>query len=247
MNTKEKKVNSNTKNKTNKKIENIKEKSSKKTNKLKDEVQETKAFLKKVATKSNKKLKSEKEIEFIEFYDLPLKYNNTIVRLISQTPTKLFVYWDILDKDRENLEKKYSKNLWNETVPVLLVKNNTDGSTFEVLVNDFANSWYIDIPDNEATYEVIIGRKYKEKNDEYIYITSSNEYTSSNEHITLNNDENILFENIKTNIKYYIKNTDKIKENASKIYNIDKNVFNNKEQIIYLNSLSGSSHMEKEI
>ena len=247
MNTKEKKVNSNTKNKTNKKIENIKEKSSKKTNKLKDEVQETKAFLKKVAAKSNKKLKSEKEIEFTEFYDLPLRYNNTIVRLISQTPTKLFVYWDILDKDRENLEKKYSKNLWNETVPVLLVKNNTDGSTFEVLVNDFANSWYIDIPDNEATYEVIIGRKYKEKNDEYIYITSSNEYTSSNEHITLNNDENILFENIKTNIKYYIKNTDKIKENASKIYNIDKNVFNNKEQIIYLNSLSGSSHMEKEI
>lgn len=247
MNTKEKKVNSNTKNKTNKKIENIKEKSSKKTNKLKDEVQETKAFLKKVAAKSNKKLKSEKEIEFIEFYDLPLRYNNTIVRLISQTPTKLFVYWDILDKDRENLEKKYSKNLWNETVPVLLVKNNTDGSTFEVLVNDFANSWYIDIPDNEATYEVIIGRKYKEKNDEYIYITSSNEYTSSNEHITLNNDENILFENIKTNTKYYIKNTDKIKENASKIYNIDKNVFNNKEQIIYLNSLSGSSHMEKEI
>lgn len=247
MNTKEKKVNSNTKNKTNKKIENIKEKSSKKTNKLKDEVQETKAFLKKVAAKSNKKLKSEKEIEFTEFYDLPLRYNNTIVRLISQTPTKLFVYWDILDKDRENLEKKYSKNLWNETVPVLLVKNNTDGSTFEVLVNDFANSWYIDIPDNEATYEVIIGRKYKEKNDEYIYITSSNEYTSSNEHITLNNDENILFENIKTNTKYYIKNTDKIKENASKIYNIDKNVFNNKEQIIYLNSLSGSSHMEKEI
>ena len=247
MNTKEKKVNSNTKNKTNKKIEDIKEKSSKKTNKLKDEVQETKAFLKKVAAKSNKKLKSEKEIEFTEFYDLPLRYNNTIVRLISQTPTKLFVYWDILDKDRENLEKKYSKNLWNETVPVLLVKNNTDGSTFEVLVNDFANSWYIDIPDNEATYEVIIGRKYKEKNDEYIYITSSNEYTSSNEHITLNNDENILFENIKTNTKYYIKNTDKIKENASKIYNIDKNVFNNKEQIIYLNSLSGSSHMEKEI
>lgn len=247
MNTKEKKVNSNIKNKTNKKIENIKEKSSKKTNKLKDEVQETKAFLKKVAAKSNKKLKSEKEIEFTEFYDLPLRYNNTIVRLISQTPTKLFVYWDILDKDRENLEKKYSKNLWNETVPVLLVKNNTDGSTFEVLVNDFANSWYIDIPDNEATYEVIIGRKYKEKNDEYIYITSSNEYTSSNEHITLNNDENILFENIKTNTKYYIKNTDKIKENASKIYNIDKNVFNNKEQIIYLNSLSGSSHMEKEI
>ena len=247
MNTKEKKVNSNTKNKTNKKIEDIKEKSSKKTNKLKDEVQETKAFLKKVAAKSNKKLKSEKEIEFTEFYDLPLRYNNTIVRLISQTPTKLFVYWDILDKDRENLEKKYSKNLWNETVPVLLVKNNTDGSTFEVLVNDFANSWYIDIPDNEATYEVIIGRKYKEKNDEYIYITSSNEYTSSNEHITLNNDENILFENIKTNTKYYIKNTDKIKENASKIYNIDKNVFNNKEQTIYLNSLSGSSHMEKEI
>lgn len=53
----------------------------------------------------------------------------------------------------------------------------------------------------EATYEVIIGRKYKEKNDEYIYITSSNEYTSSNKHITLNNDENILFKNIKTNTK----------------------------------------------
>lgn len=94
MNTKEKKSKFKYKKQINKrkltkKVRNIKEKSSKKTNKLKDEVQETKAFLKRLLTKVIK-LKSEKEIEkFTEFYDLPLRYNNTIVRLISQTPTKL--------------------------------------------------------------------------------------------------------------------------------------------------------------
>ena len=42
------------------------------------------------------------KIEVIEYYDLPYRYNQTVVRVLAQTPTTLFIYWDISDIDRAN-------------------------------------------------------------------------------------------------------------------------------------------------
>jgi len=38
-----------------------------------------------------------------EYYDLPYRYNKTLVKILAQTPKRLFVYWDIADEDRARL------------------------------------------------------------------------------------------------------------------------------------------------
>ena len=41
-----------------------------------------------------------------EYYDLPYRYNKTVVKILAQTPTNLFVYWEISDDDREKLKEQ---------------------------------------------------------------------------------------------------------------------------------------------
>ena len=70
---------------------------------------------KKVATKTST-IKPLAEV--VEYYDLPYRYNETIVKILYQTPDTLFVYWDIADSDREKYIKQYGENFFNITRPV---------------------------------------------------------------------------------------------------------------------------------
>ena len=49
---------------------------------------------------------NEKYINVLEYYDLPYHYNETIVKILAQTPKILYVYWDISDSDREKYKEK---------------------------------------------------------------------------------------------------------------------------------------------
>ena len=80
------------------------------------------------------------KIEVIEYYDLPYRYNQTVVRVLAQTPTTLFIYWDISDVDRANFVKQYGEDFFNNTKPVLVIHNNTMHYSFEIEIDDFANS-----------------------------------------------------------------------------------------------------------
>lgn len=107
-------------------------------------------------------VKTEKKSEpvtVLEHYDLPYRYNETIVRILYQTPNTLFVYWDISDKDRENYIKQFGEDFFNITYPVLVVHNDTMNYSFEVIINDFANSWYLRVNDSKCHYRVELGRK----------------------------------------------------------------------------------------
>lgn len=172
----------------------------------------TKISKKSVATK-------EKTLSFSpEYYDLPYRYNQTIVKILAQTPKKLFVYWDISDNDRENLKNQYGKYFFEITKPVLIIKNITKNYSFEVDINDFANSWYININDSKCEYKIELGRRPTQINynyipeynfnengpiepikENYIYISSSNNLKTPNDKILFNNQNNIKFKNIKTN------------------------------------------------
>ena len=165
-----------------------------------------KATTKKATSKkeSVKKKQSEKKVEIIEYYDLPYRYNQTVVKVLAQTPNILFVYWDISDVDKQNYINQYGEYFFNDTKPVLIVYNDTLHYSFEIDINDFANSWYLHINDANCDYRVELGRRpinQYAKIENYLYISSSNEMDSPNDHIlfdSLNN--NVYFKNIKTNV-----------------------------------------------
>ena len=155
-------------------------------------------------TKSTKSIKKLEENIVAEYYDLPYRYNETIVKILYQTPNVLFVYWDISDYDRNKFVNEYGENFFNNTVPVLKVFNLTKNYSFEIEINDFANSWYIHVNDANCEYKVELGRKtikYEENiHNDYLYISSSNDIEFPNDHILLDElPSKVNFKNVKTN------------------------------------------------
>jgi len=183
-----------------------------------------KTTAKKTITKKNTKVVTP-IAEVVEYYDLPYRYNETLVKILYQTPDTLFVYWDIADSDRENYIKQYGENFFNITRPVLIIHNDSMNYSFEIPINDFANSWYLHINDSKCNYRVELGRrpnyysqeaaKEIEENikTDYIYISSSNKIESPNDRVLFNTNENntIRFRNIKNN-----------EEKSISLYNIVK-------------------------
>ena len=171
---------------------------------------------------STAKKTSVKKPEVLEYYDLPYRYNQTVIKVLAQTPTTLFIYWDISDEDRENYKKQYGENFFNITKPVLIVYNDTLGYNFEVEINDFANSWYLHVADSKCDYRIELGRRPITNNDklntDYIFISDSNEIESPNDKILFNKQQKMIyFRNTKTN-----KETQKSINNISFLTNMGK-------------------------
>lgn len=159
-----------------------------------------------------------------EYYDLPFSYNKTVVKILAQTPTTLFVYWELSEKDANDFRKKYGDNFFDITKPILVLYNDTKNYVYEIEINDFANSWYIHVNDSKCDYHVELGRKpistlHNSNNNfsnninanssensvyipYYVYITSSNEMILPNDKILFNPETNskIAFRNIKTGV-----------------------------------------------
>lgn len=157
----------------------------------------------KAATKKATKKTSSKKVEVVEYYDLPYRYNQTVVKVLAQTPTNLFIYWDISEEDRKNFEKHYGENFFETTKPVLIIYNDTLNYSFEVEINDFANSWYLHVSDSKCDYRVELGRrpitKTEKLKDDYIYVSTSNEIESPNDKILFDrNQKMVYFRNVKT-------------------------------------------------
>ena len=197
-----------------------------------------KTATKKTSVKSTNSKRSKKEVIINEYYDLPYRYNQTIVKILAQTPNNLFVYWDISDKDRDILKKQYGDDFFEKTRPVLIVHNDTLNYSFEVEINDFANSWYLHVNDSKSNYRIELGRRpidyYKFNEDvknyntdvtyniDYIKVSTSNEIESPNDRILFNLDEKtIYYRNVKTNELIAKPITSlSFMQNIGKIYNI---------------------------
>ena len=219
-------------------------KSNETTSKTKKEDKSKKTSAKKSSAKSStvKKSSGKKEknkevvssdnvnVEIIEYYDLPYRYNETIVKVLAQTPNTLFIYWDISDKDRNNFLDKYGSDFFNNTKPILVIHNNTMNYSFEIEIDDFANSWYLHVNDANCNYTVELGRKAKNYNEEnfinipndYLFLASSNSIDSPNDHVLFDKDlKTVYFMDIKTNIVTE-KNITSVSffRNIGKIYNL---------------------------
>ena len=187
-------------------------------------------------TTRKKAVKKQVKVEPVEYYDLPYRYNQTVVKVLAQTPTTLFIYWDISDNDRKNYEKEYGEDFFQNSKPVLIVYNDTLGYSFEVEINDFANSWYLHVADSKCDYRIELGRRPIVKNeklkDDYIYVATSNEMESPNDRILFNKEQRMVyFRNVKTgaitekpiNTLSFITNMGKIYD----IYDLYKEIYHN--------------------
>lgn len=197
-------------------------------------------------TKKNTSINSTKKIDksIVEYYDLPYRYNETTVKILSQTPTMLFIYWDISDKDRAKLTKKYGEDFFNKTKPILVVRNKTMNYTFEVEINDFANSWYLHVNDANCDYSLELGRRpieYNTKIDNYVYVTTSNDMEMPNNHILFDKlGDSVFFRNVKTNFTEEIPITSmsfiKRLGKSNNIYELYKKIYKGEINIEELNS-----------
>ena len=210
--------------------------------KISDEKVKKSEKLSKVVAKKTTKSKTKKIEEDIpktylpEYYDLPYRYNDTIVKILYQTPRRIFVYWDISDSDRQRYIRAFGEDFFEKTYPVLLVHNEELNYTFEVPINDFANSWYLDINDPKTKYVVQLGRKFREVQKEqinynivkeeqinlqndFIYITDSNKLETPNDRILFEKvPEKIVYRNVKTG-EIVEKEAKQVLRKLSKTYN----------------------------
>lgn len=187
--------------------------------------------------KANSKTVTLNPVIASEFYELPFRYNQTVVKILAQTPTTLFIYWDISDEDRNSYIQKYGENFFEVTKPYLLITNKTMNYSFETEINDFANSWYLHINDASCEYKVDLIRKFiitsshntaqtqsltPYYENERLYITYSNEIETPNNHILFDKlNHHVFFRNVKTNITEE-KNISSLSflQKIGKVYNI---------------------------
>lgn len=191
----------------------------------------------------------------LEYYDLPYRYNQTIVKILAQTPTTLFIYWDISDADKKAFEEHYGKDFFNATKPVLIIHNETMDYSFEIEINDFANSWYLHVKDPDCKYNIELGRRpytYTPSiSEQYVYVSSSNEIDMPNNHVLFEKfNPNVTYKNVKNNTTTQkdFSNMSSYK-NMKKLYNIynlykeiyKDELFNEITNGNILNTSSGSS------
>ena len=177
-------------------------------------------------SKTTRKKKDTTKPDIIEYYDLPFRYNQTTVKILAQTPTNLFIYWDISDADKNKLIDTYGNYFFENTKPVLIITNETMNYTFEIDINDFANSWYLHVKNSNCKYKVELGRRPITHEivipNNYVYISSSNAMDAPNDHILFDElQQNVFFKNVKTNVVTE-KNILTISHliNMGKIYNV---------------------------
>ena len=56
-----------------------------------------------------------------EYYELPKKYNQTMIRLLVQSPKRMYVYWEVSDETIKLFSKEYAN--YSDCTPVLKITN----------------------------------------------------------------------------------------------------------------------------
>ena len=125
-----------------------------------------------------------------EYYELPTKYDETVVRLLVQSPKRMYAYWDISEKTVKNFSKKFFD--YYNSIPILRIINLSKNYFYDVPIDPFANNYYIDVEDENCVYKVELGRVY---NNKFADIFVSNQVTIPN---SVPNDfgyDEVLFKN----------------------------------------------------
>lgn len=107
-----------------------------------------------------------------EYYELPTKYNQTLIRLLVQSPTRMFAYWEVSDETIKFFSKEHSN--YSDCTPILKITNITKNYSYFIPVDPYANNYYIEVEDSGCDYKVELGRATK---TEFVNIYTSNQAT----------------------------------------------------------------------
>lgn len=123
-----------------------------------------------------------------EYYDLPIKYDQTLIRLLVQSPTRMYAYWEVSDDTMKNFSKDFHS--YSDCTPALKITNVSKNYSYIIPVDPFANNYYIQVEDTGCEYKIELGRT---KNNDFLNIYTSNNVTmpvfSRNDNYSQNNDE----------------------------------------------------------
>lgn len=107
------------------------------------------------------------------------KYLNSLyISVFAVNPNTLFVQWNIDEKVKVRLLKKYKIESLGSSIPVLKVTNITKDFSFDIVISDFTDNWYINNIDSNCEYIVELGRFYR---DVFYSFISSNKVHSGND------------------------------------------------------------------
>lgn len=107
-----------------------------------------------------------------EYYELPVKYNQTMIRLLVQSPTRIFAYWEVSDDTIKQFSQWHSN--YSDCTPILKITNVTKHYSYMIPVDPYANNYYIEVDDPGCDYRVELGRRSK---TEYVCLYTSNQAT----------------------------------------------------------------------
>ena len=173
-----------------------------------------------------------------EYYELPKTYNRTLIRLLVQSPTRMFCYWEVSDETIKEFNKRYSN--YDDCIAVLKITNLTHNYSYSIPVNPFANNYYIDVEDSGCSYQVELGRISK-KDFVNLYTSNVAMVPSGRPYENGYDTDEILFANYlcignKSKIKIYGQ-----KQQYSRFKNQNHTVFENQKFIGSSESFIGSS------
>jgi hypothetical protein len=125
-------------------------------------------------------------------------YGDNNLTLLIRDPNCLYAYWEVSDNIRNAFIEDFGSELWEKSVPVIKITNLSNQGSFFVRINDFSNSWFINIDNPDDAYVAELGRKVSERF--FISLASSNCITPSGN--TATKSSSVFFANYKD-----IKNT----------------------------------------
>lgn len=126
-----------------------------------------------------------------EYYELPTKYDKTIVRLLVQSPTRMFVYWQVSDEYIKSFSLQHGD--YSAWTPVLKIDNLTMNYSYDLPIDPFTNNYYIEVKDPDCEYQVELGRK---RNSEFVNIyTSNHAKIPRSSPVPINYSEEVIYKN----------------------------------------------------
>ncbi|NPV27999.1 MAG: DUF4912 domain-containing protein [Firmicutes bacterium] len=133
---------------------------------------------------------NEKLVPSTLVHELPPVYGEDKIVALVRDPYWIFAYWEITPSKQAEIERLYGPNTWEESQPVLRVydttgiyfNENNAHVYYDVLINNYANNWHINVGQPNRTF--CVERGLILKTGQYVPLVRSNFVTTPLDHIS---------------------------------------------------------------